>query len=320
MEIILMLVLIGIVLWSIWQNRRQSEALRAQVNEQLNVATHQMLTTTTTIGDVREKLGALSQATERMREVGEDIAGLQEILSPPKLRGGVGEFLLENLLSQILPSSHYTLQYSFKSGAKVDALIDLGTGKVPVDSKFPLENFRHMIESRTEEERKAYRRKFVHDVKSHIDAIADKYILPDEGTFDFALMYIPAENVYYETIFKEEGGLFEYTIKKKVIPVSPNSFYAYLQVIVLGLRGLRIEAKAKEIMNYLGRLRGDFQRFQEDYETLGTHLRYARNKYEEADRKLARLGDKLLGTGELSAAELGSAETAESSPLKIETR
>ncbi len=319
--IILMLlsVLIAIVLWSIWQNRRQNEVLRERVDEQLKTITQQMLETTKSVGermdsaiqmwgDVREKLGALSQATERMQEVGESIASLEEILSPPKLRGKVGEFLLERLLSQILPPSYYTLQHSFKSGATVDALINLGTGKVPVDSKFPLDNFKRIIESKTEEERKTYCRKFVRDVKGHIDAIADKYILPEEGTFDFALMYIPAENVYYETIIKDEEGLFDYALKKRVIPVSPYSFYAYLQVIVLGLRGMRIETRAQEIMGYLGRLSEDFQRFQMDYETLGTHLRYATNKYEEADKKLVRFGVRLLSAAKFPTAELEGVE------------
>lgn len=258
-----------------------------------------MLTQGTSIGDIREKLGALPQATQRMQEVGEDISSLQDILSSPKLRGQVGEFLLSNLLSQVLPPNHYTLQHSFKSGARVDALIDLGTGKVPVDSKFPLENFEHMAETKAERERKSYRRAFVRDVKGHINAIADKYILPDEGTFDFALMYILAENVYYEIVIREEKELLDYALTRRVIPVLPSSFYAYLQVILLGLRGFRIEAKAKEIIGYLDRLAGDFQRFQENYETLGTHLRHARNKYEAADRTLASFGDKLLGAVEL---------------------
>ncbi|MBI1821127.1 MAG: DNA recombination protein RmuC [Nitrospirae bacterium] len=250
------------------------------------------------VGEVQQNLGALSKATENVYEVGKDIASLQEILKTPKLRGSFGEFFLGELLGQILPSSCFTLQHVFKSGDIVDALIHLGQGGVPVDSKFPLENFKRMIGSMNEEERKGYRKKFVQDVKKHIDQISLKYILPDEGTFDFALMYIPAENVYYETIIKEElkgeeTSISLYSLERKVIPVSPNCFYAYLQAIVLGLKGLRIENSAKEILDYLSRLKGDFVRFNEEFEILGKHLNNSRLKYEDAVRKLDRFYNKL---------------------------
>jgi DNA recombination protein RmuC len=142
-----------------------------------------------------------------------------------------------------------------------------------------------------------------------MDAIADKYILPEEGTFPFALMYIPAENVYYETIIKdenvgEERGLSSYALGRKVIPVSPNSFYAYLQAIVLGLKGLQIEKSAQKIFNHLAQLRGDFERFSKEFEILGSHLNNARGKYDEAEKRLDRLGEKLLETGEQDQQEL----------------
>jgi DNA recombination protein RmuC len=156
-------------------------------------------------------------------------------------------------------------------------------------------------------ERKALRKRFITDVKKHVDAIAQKYILPDEGTYEFALMYIPAENVYYETVLKDEEGegLYPYALQKRVIPVSPNSFYAYLQVIIHGLKGLHIEERAREIMDHLARLQGDEAKFRQDFETLGTHIENARKKYEEADRKLARLEDKLLAAGAIRTPSAG---------------
>lgn len=183
----------------------------------------------------------------------------------------------------------------------VDAIIRIGKGIVPIDSKFPLENFRRLVESK-EEERKQNRKYFIKDVKTHIDTIASKYILPDEGTYDFALMYVPAENVYYEAVIKdkEEEGIFPYALKRKVIPVSPNSFYAYLQVIVLGLRGLRIEKSAEEIIRRLSRVEGDFVKFKEDFDVVGKHISNAKNKFDETERRLVRLGDKLSSVGELS--------------------
>mgnify|MGYP001135860724 FL=1 len=147
------------------------------------------------------------------------------------------------------------------------------------------------------------------DVKKHIDDISSKYILPDEDTFDFALLYIPAENVYYETIIKdeplyEEGGICSYALSKRVIPVSPNSFYAYLQALVLGVKGLRIEKAAEEILSNLTRLHGDLIKFREDFEVLGKHLSNSRAKYEEAEKKLDRLGEKLLSVGEQKPPEI----------------
>ncbi|MEO5656192.1 MAG: DNA recombination protein RmuC, partial [Nitrospiria bacterium] len=210
---------------------------------------------------------------------------------------------------QILPPTHFTLQHKFKSGESVDAAIRLGQGLVPVDSKFPLENFRRVLASPSEEERKASKKKFMADVKKHVDAIATKYILPDEGTFDFALMYIPAENVYYEIILKddafgEEKGLCAYALAQRVIPVSPNSFYAYLQAIVLGLKGLRIEKSAQDMMQHLKRLHGDFQRFRDDFEVLGKHLGNTRGKYEDAAKRLDRFGEKLASVEETVAPAL----------------
>src|SRR4029077_12773860 len=151
--------------------------------------------------------------------------------------------------------------------------VRLGDGLVPVDAKFPLEDFRRMIQAGNDEERARARKAFAARVRKHVDDIATKYVLPDEGTYDFALMYIPAENVYYETIIRdEEPGLATYAIERKVIPVSPNCFYAYLQAITFGLRGLRIEARAQEVMGLLGRLGGDLGRLREDFRLGGQHL------------------------------------------------
>jgi len=251
------------------------------------------------VGNVQKSLGSLEEANRKIYEVGKDIASLQEILRAPKLRGGLGEYFLADLLGQILPPDHFSMQFAFRSGEKVDAVIKLGGSLVPVDSKFPLENFKRMLEAVAEDEKGRARKQFVADVKKHIDVIATKYILPDEGTYDFALMYIPAENVYYETIIKDDAGggdksLSHYALSKKVIPVSPNSFYAYLQAIVLGLKGMKIEERAKEIIQYLSRLEGDFSRFKEEFNLVGKHLGHAQSSYQGAEKRLDQFGQKLL--------------------------
>jgi DNA recombination protein RmuC len=248
------------------------------------------------VTEVHGQLGALGEATRRMEQVGRDITGLEQILRAPKIRGGFGEILLERLLAEILPAESYRLQHGFRSGDKVDAAIVVAGRLVPVDSKFPLENFRRMLEEPDEEGRRQSRRAFLKDVRNRVDEIARKYIVPDEGTFDFALMYIPAENVYYEMILRDESGedsLLGYSLTRRVVPVSPNSFYAYLQVILLGLRGLRIEQNAREILGVLGRLQADAARLREHFDTLGRHITNAKNKYDETTTSLARLEGKI---------------------------
>jgi DNA recombination protein RmuC len=250
------------------------------------------------VGHVQKSLGGLEEANRKIYEVGKDIASLQEILGAPKLRGGLGEYFLEDLLGQILPPQHFTVQHGFKSGEKVDAVIRLGNSLVPVDAKFPLENFKRLMQATADDEKARIKKQFAADVKKHIDGIAGKYILPDEGTYDFALMYIPAENVYYETIIKDEAlgerNLSHYALGKRVIPVSPNSFYAYRQAIVLGLKGMKIDDRAREVLQYLARLQGDFARFREEFDLVGKHLGHAQSSYQTSDKRLEQFGQKLL--------------------------
>jgi len=276
--------------------------------QQLNGVTNQLQNNTGQMGsrldtaakviqDVQNKLGELGKATQEIKELGQSVSKLEEMLKAPKLRGGLGELLLEDLLKQVLPAGSYGIQYRFKSGQAVDAVIRLANGMVPVDSKFPLENFQKMLEAKSEQEKRTAARLFRSDVRKHIDAIAQKYIVPDEGTYDFALMYIPAENIFYETIIKDESfpddeSLQMYAGAKHVIPVSPNSFFAYLRVIVLGLKGLQIERSAKEIYEYLSRLGSELQKFNEVFDTLGAQLNNAKNNYDKADRQLAGLSEK----------------------------
>jgi DNA recombination protein RmuC len=247
---------------------------------------------TSAFGNVKEQLGKLEQTNQQIIAISRDISSLQELLRAPKFRGLMGETFLENLLSQVLPKDHYQVQYRFKNSDVVDAVIKLGERLVPVDAKFSLENFRKMQESSDEQIKDSFRKKFIQDIRNRINEIGSKYILPAENTYDFALMYIPAENVYYEVIIKED--VFSYSMSKKVIPVSPNTFYAYLQVICLGLRGLKVEENAKMILKSLSSLTVEADKFKEEFNILGNHLVNANTKYSEAQKRFEKVSERLV--------------------------
>jgi DNA recombination protein RmuC len=294
--VIIILILLFILMQKQLTNLR--EQLRKSLENTDQILSQRIENTSQVMSDVQKDLVRLEESNKRIYEVGKDISSLQEILRAPKLRGTVGEFFLSDLLAQILPDRHFSLSYQFKSGERVDAVIRLGKRLVPVDSKFPLDNFRKLIEAKSDQDKKFFKKRLERDVKGHIDSIARKYILPDEGTYNFALMYIPAENVYYEILVKEdatteEKNIVDYSMEKRVIPVSPNTFYTYLQTIIFGLKGLEIDKRAQEIISTLTRLRGDFSRFKDDFRLIGTHLHNATRCYDSAERRLEFFKDKL---------------------------
>jgi DNA recombination protein RmuC len=284
-------------------NDRLRESLEVVQRSQASVG-ERLDNTARVVGDVQRGLGELREATAKVFEVGRSVNQLHDILKAPKLRGGLGELLLGDLLGQVLPAEHVALQHGFRSGERVDAAIRLGDGLVPIDAKFPLEDFRRMLEATDDDGRARARKAFVARVRKHVDDIATKYVLPDEGTYDFALMYIPAENVFYEAIVRDEGReLTDYALGKKVIPVSPGTLYAYLQAIALGLRGLRIEAQAREVVEQLGRLTGDLGRLRDDMRLVGKHLGNAQQCFGSAERRLDKFEQRLaIATGDESPA------------------
>ncbi len=247
---------------------------------------------------VHEKLGSLAKASEQITELGKDIVGLQDILKAPKLRGGLGEFFLQDLLGQVLPEKNFETQYRFRDGTAVDAVVKVGDKIVSIDSKFPLESFQRLLAADSPQKKELERKEFVKSVKKRIDEIASKYIKEAEGTYDFAMMYVPAENVYYETIITDNLGdkkyeISGYALEKKVIPVSPNSLYAYLMSIILGLKGFKIEQQAKLIMNELTKVQTRFADFYTDFALIGKHLKNAENKYDETAKKADKFNDQI---------------------------
>jgi DNA recombination protein RmuC len=302
-------------------NDRLRESLDVVQRSQASVG-ERLDNTARVVGDVQRGLGELREATAKVFDVGRSVSQLHDILRAPKLRGGLGEFFLADLLTQVLPAEHVTLQHGFKSGERVDAAIRLGDGLVPIDAKFPLEDFRRMLDAPDDDARARSRKAFVARVRKHVDDVATKYILPDEDTYDFALMYIPAENVFYEAIVREEGReLLSYALAQKVIPVSPSTLYAYLQAIVLGLRGMRIEAQAQEVLAQLGRLEGDLGKLREDMRLVGRHLGNAQQCYSAAERRLDKFEQRLaVATGHDAPPTEGKLMAREGKVAQLELR
>ena len=264
---------------------RRLEAMTATMDRRLE-------TTAQTTTQVQRQLGKLGQANAEILARANELKKLEQALRPPKARGGFGELLLGNLLRDRLPPDAYELQYGFSTGERVDAVIKVER-LVPIDSKFPLDNFERLVEAQSDEEQALYDKAFARDLKNHVDAIAEKYIRPADGTYDFALMYLPSESVYYELVCGKTGALLRYAHEKRVFPVSPTTFTSQLQVIVLGLKGMQIEQRAQEVMAYVSQLEQDFGRFREDFDLVGKHLGHARSKYSDAERRLDRFETKL---------------------------
>ena len=248
------------------------------------------------LGQLNTQIGELSGTNKQMLQIGTDVRRLGDILSSPKLRGQFGEMSLENLLSNVLPKDSFSMQYTFKDGKIVDGLVKMADYSVSIDAKFPLASFERILNAENDEIRVKERKQFQRDVVIHIDKIAGDYIRPVEGTGDFAMMYIPAENVYYETIIKYDGDvkdIMRYALDKKVVPVSPNLLYAYLMTVAMGLSGLAIEKKAEEIRQNLKKLNSGFASFGESWDILGRHMRNASSQYEEGNQRLGKFGMQL---------------------------
>jgi DNA recombination protein RmuC len=247
-----------------------------------------------TIGKIGEQLGGLDQAAKRIMEVGQDVTSLKDVLSPPKLRGAFGELLLEQLLKQCIPAAHYATQYRFKDGTVVDAIVRTPDGLVPVDSKFPIDSYRRLLEAPVED-RDRLRRAFLRDVRLRVEEVA-KYIRPDENTLDFACMYVPAEGIFYEIIAGSDEDSMTFALERQVHLVSPNTFFALLQVVGRGLARLRVQEDVKEFQARVAQVRRDFAKFREEFTRLGTHLGHAKNKYDELDKWSDKIDNRLAAS------------------------
>jgi DNA recombination protein RmuC len=338
--ILLVLLVSGVVaLWSAFTARRESAALRQEMQAllaaQAQVAAAQAQAMTTQLGQLgqtvtsqlgqvsqqvqggmasagtlasgaqkavseelqksTEMLGTIRQQLGQMQQAGKDLSEaarkVENVLGATKTRGTLGEVALERLLADALPPASFQMQYRFSTGEAVDAVVHLRDKLLPIDSKFPLEDYRRLVEVGEEA-----RGKFCSSARFHADCIAKKYLLPEEGTLDMALMFVPSEGVYYEMLRTSDAkgmSLQEYCRKIKVTPVSPATLYSHLQIILLGLRGMQIEETAARLLSSLSGLQKQMLNFNDVYEKLGTHLRNAQQSYQDGDRKLERARDSL---------------------------
>ncbi len=246
------------------------------VSEQLKASTDML-------GTIRQQLGEVQQAGHELSGAARQI---ENVLGGAKTRGTLGEVALDRMLSDSLPVAAYAMQHRFASGEAVDAVVRLNDRLLPIDSKFPLDDYRRLVDTGEEA-----RVGFSKAVRFHADAIAKKYVLPGEGTLDIALMFIPSEGVYYEllkTLDPKGNSLDEYCRAKGVVAVSPSTLFGYLRIIALGLRGMQVEENAKRLLASLTGLKKQMENFTELYQRIGTHLRNAQQCYSEADRKLER--------------------------------
>ncbi len=247
---------------------------------------------TAVISDLKKEAGAFG-------EVSRSIKDLQDYLKSPKLRGNIGEQVLKDLIGQMFPKNSFHLQYHFKGGSIVDAAIITQAGILPIDSKFPMENFQKIYSSTTASEKVMSRTAFIRDVKKHIKDISGKYILPEEGTLDFALMYIPSESIYYEIVSEQE--LLDLARECRVYPVSPTTLYAHLQTILLSLEGQKIAGKTSEVFTILRAVQKDYEKLNENFSLLGKHLTNAYNSMNSTSQTMNQIGNKLDSARQLKS-------------------
>lgn len=248
------------------------------INSRLDKAAH-------VIAGVNKELGMV-------QEMGRSMKDLQDFLRSPKLRGNIGEQVLKDLIEQCFSRGHFDMQYQFKTGERVDAVIKTDKGIIPIDSKFPMENFQKAMKAENEEEKNKFFHEFAKDIRKHIDSISKKYILPAEGTVDFAVMYVPSEAIYYEVIRHSED-LNNYAYQKKVFPVSPNSFYYFLKVIMIGLEGKKVEAAAQQILRTLAAIKTDNDKFSKYLQVLTSHITHAKASIDTVNNEYSKLSSKI---------------------------
>ncbi|MCD6500745.1 DNA recombination protein RmuC [bacterium] len=297
--IVFLIVIAGIGI-SVFYIRRETQKLKESQREEMPLGMIKQ-----DIENLRKKFengySQMAYQLGKVQEIGRGIKEFQDFLRSPKLRGNIGEQVLRDLLEQVLPKQSFSLQYQFREGQIVDAIVKTNQGIIPIDSKFPMENFRKVAQANSEMKHN-FQKEFIRDIKKHIDDITKKYILPQEGTVDFALMYVPSEPVYYE-ITSNQPEILDYGYQKKVYFVSPNSFYYFLKIIMMGLEGAKIENSTKKILQGMKAIQQEAIKFDGELSTLIGHIDHAKTASDRTRSRFGRLVEKIERLGELEAPE-----------------
>ena len=272
------------------------QTLDSKMGDSAKIMQQQFAQSTKIIRDVTERLTKLDETNKQVMGVADQLQGLEDVLKNPKHRGVLGEYYLENVLKNVLPPKNYQMQYEFKNGEVVDAVVFVKDKIIPIDSKFSLENYNRILQEKDPAVREELEKQFKTDLKNRIDETA-KYIRPNEDTMDFAFMFIPAEGIYYDLLINQVGAikvntrdLIEYAFKDKhVIIVSPTSFFAYLQTVLQGLRALQIEESTKEIRKYVEMLQRHLLSYDEYLKKLGRNLDTTVNMYNRAYKEFGKI-------------------------------
>lgn len=276
-------------------SRQTNDTMRAQLGESSRL-----------IREITEEITSVKEIGRQTGEFARELQSLSDVLKNPKQRGVVGEYYLETVLRNVLPPGMYQMQYPFKNGEIVDAAVFINDKVVPVDSKFSLENYNRFIQSRDPAERASLEKAFVNDLKLRIQETA-KYIRPEEGTMDFAFMFIPSEAIYYDLLVntvgagEEENLIQRAASKHKIIIVSPTSFLAYLQTVLQGLKALEIEQKAVEIQKRVGELGKHIGSYEEYYKKLGKSLETTVSHYNAGYKELGKIDKDVYRIAESKA-------------------
>lgn len=298
-------------------NRTVDQKMASSSKEMRESIQHQSSESFKIIRDITEKLTRLDETNKQVVSFADQLQSLQDILKNPKQRGILGEYYLETLLKNVLPTGSYQMQYPFKDGTIVDAVVFVKDKIIPIDSKFSLENYNRLVEEKNQAEKERLEKLFKEDLKRRIDETA-KYVKPNEGTMDFAFMLIPHEAIYYDLLISQVGAikvntrdLVEYAFKEKhVIIVSPTSFLAYLQTVLQGLKALQIEESAKDIKKNVENLQKHLRSYQEYQEKLGnalsttvSHFNNSNKEFKKIDKDVVRITGKDSGLEVLEIAK-----------------
>ncbi len=264
---------------------KATESISTRIDKTTETINTRLTRAAEVIGAVQKELGTVQERFKGFEEFNE--------LLHPKMRGNIGEQILADMLAQVFSAEHYGLQHKFRGGETVDAIIKTKAGIIPIDSKFPLENFKQLTRAQNDEEKKIASREFVKAVKKHIDDISKKYLLPEEGTVNFAVMYVPSENVYYHILTDDESGLLDYAKNKSVLITSPHGFFSFLRVILMGLERSKLQEQAQKIWEILKGVQQESVRFADTLGVLSRHVTNAKGAMDTVHAGYEKLHGKL---------------------------